>query len=94
MDGLHSVFNERSRCFRQWYVSMLRIIDISKLTKAGVVPEGYLIAELLRRDFAFAFSDYSGICMLEKCFTTLVKSGALAPCFSTDNLQIAFEAPS
>ena len=93
MDGLRTVFNERSRHLCQWCVSILPIIDISKLTTAGTVPEGYPTDELLRTDFGFALSNYSGIWIVEEGFTTATKSGAVAFGSSVDNLQMSFSTP-
>ena len=60
MDGLRSVFNERSRCFCRRYVSLLRFIDSSMLKTAGIVLEDSLTDEFLWRisgSDLFAFSD-------------------------------------
>ena len=87
MDGLRSIFNEGPRYFRQWYVSLVPFIDISKLTAAGIVQEDYPTDELLRRNFGSARFEYSDVWIDEKGFTTAIKTGAMLSCFSVDSSE-------
>lgn len=88
MDGLHSIFNERSRYICQWCVSLLRFIDISKLTTTGIVQGHYFTDESLRRNISPTSFALSCILLDDAIFTSIAKDFSITFSFKIDAVQL------
>ena len=74
MDGLRSIFNERSRYICLWYVSSLHPRDIGELTTAEIVQRGRFKDELLNGTLDFYQVQFSEMWLDEREFHLTMKS--------------------
>ena len=74
MDGLRSVFNERSRYICLWYISLLHFLGVGRLTTAEFVQKDHLIDELLNRSFEFHYDHFLDIGLGEATLHLTIES--------------------
>ena len=76
MDGLRSVFNERSRYLCRRYMSLLRFLEPDKLTRAGIVQNDHLLERSGRTLLEFTSNNFWDFCQNGGKFAIKTKSGA------------------
>ena len=76
MDGLRSVFNERSRYLCRRYMSLLRFLEPDKLTRAGIVQNDHLSERSRRILLEFTIDNFWDFCQNGVVFTIETESDA------------------
>ena len=94
MDGLCSVFNERSRYICLWYISLLGFLGVGKLTTAEFVQKDHLMDELLDRFFEYNRGHFLDVWLGEAEFHLTMESAPSLGSFNFGPSRISRGPPS